>query len=105
MSSHVFTSLRPNAGALQNLYSVPTGMRFTGRVIVANCGDVTLVKVTVAPEGEADQEVHAILHDAPLTANVSISTAPIMISETDVIRVLSLSGEVNFHITGLLQDL
>jgi hypothetical protein len=53
----------------------------------------------------ADQPLHAILQDTPLTSGVSISTAPIMVSATDIIRVLSLSGDVNFHLTGLLQDL
>lgn len=105
MSENIFVSLRPTAGAQRALYTVPAAKRFTGRIIVANCGELTLVVVALSKAGLAFQSQDAIMYETPVDRNVSIATAPIMISATDVIRVLSLSGDVNFHVTGLLQDL
>lgn len=105
MSENIFESLRPTAGAQRTLYTVPAAKRFTGRIIVANCGGLTLVVVGVSKNGLAFQSQDAIMYETPMDTSVSIATAPIMISAGDVIRVLSLSGDVNFHVTGLLQDL
>lgn len=106
MSAHVFASVRPSAGALRTLYAVPSGKRFTGRVIITNCGEgLSSIKVTVAPGGVADAPTQAVIDDMLVAGNEAISTAPLMLSANDVIRGLSLNGETNFHVTGLLQDL
>lgn len=104
MSSHVFFSLCPNAGATAPLYTVPESKRFTGRVIITNKGTDTTIRIQVSPNGASLNANHTVMSDEILETKRSIATAPLMLPSGAVVRVLSVSGEVNFHITGLLQD-
>lgn len=105
MSEHLFTSLAPFSGALTPVYIVPEGKRATVRIICTNRSAATIIRVTVSPSGEPDDISHSILHNSPIVENGAIATAPVMLNTGDVLRVLSYSGEVNFHVTGLLQDI
>lgn len=104
MSEHVFSSHKPSSGALDVLYVVPIAFRATVRVICTNTSETCAITVAVSPEGSPYNAKHEVLSSAALTAGEAITTAPLMLRANDVIRVLSTSGEVNFHVTGLLQD-
>ena len=104
MSEHLFVSLSAPSGVLTPIYTVPAGKRVTVRIICTNRSSTTIIRVTVAPGGATDRTAHSILHNSPLVENGAIATAPVMLRAGDVLRVLSYSGEVNFHVTGLLQD-
>lgn len=103
MSSHVFSSIKPTATALTAIYTVPALSRATLRIIATNRGTTTAIRVSVAIGGAADSPEQYVLYDQVLEANDAVSTAPIMASAGDVIRVSSASGNVNFHCTGLIQ--
>lgn len=103
MSTHVFISNKPTATSLVAIYTVPALKRATLRIIATNRGVTTAIRVSVAVGGAADAAQQYILYDQVLQSNDAVSTAPIMCSAGDVIRVSSASGDVNFHCTGLIQ--
>jgi len=103
MSSHVFISIKPTATSLVAIYTVPALSRATLRVVATNRGTTSAIRVSVAVGGAADSPEQYILYDQVLDANDAVSTAPIMCSAGDIIRVSSASGNVNFHCTGLIQ--
>lgn len=103
MTTPVFESLKPASTVLSVLYTVPALKMLTSRIIVANRGSTTAVRVAVAKNGAADEQKQYVMYDQVLQANQAISTAPIVLAAGDLIRVSSASGDVNFHCTGLLQ--
>jgi hypothetical protein len=103
MSTHAFVSVQPSSTVLTTLYTVPASSRATLRIIATNRGTLTAIRVSVALGGAADAPAQYVMYDQILDANEAVSTAPIMASAGDVIRVSSASGNVNFHCTGLIQ--
>jgi len=103
MSTHTFISNKPTATSLVAIYTVPASSRATLRIIATNRGATSAVRVAVAVGGAADSPEQYVLYDLVLEANDAVSTAPIMCSAGDIIRVSSASGNVNFHCTGLIQ--
>lgn len=105
MSSHAFVSVRPNSGVVTLLYTVPANTRATLRVIASNTGSSpTPVRISVAPTGAADAISQYVVYNRSLPGNDGESTAPLMLPAGAIIRCFSISGEVNFHVTGLLQS-
>ena len=98
----MITSAAPAAATLSPLYTVPTGKTFTGRIVCTCTGADTTVRVSVAPGGAADEPKQYVLYDSELLAGGSIATAPLDLDAGDVVRVRSVSGAVNFHLTGIL---
>lgn len=96
-----FASIQPTAGALTDLYTVPVGKSMTLRVIITNTGGDTTVRLSVANGGAADALTQYLMRDEALLANKSISTAPMRLEAGDVVRASSVSGAVNFHVTGI----
>ena len=104
MSNHIFTSVSPSAGAMVSLYTVPFGKRATLRVICTNRGVSASATVAVTPDGIPYAARYDIVSGQTLLETTSITTAPLMLTSGDTIRVVSNSDDMNFHCTGLLQD-
>ena len=94
----------PGATTLTAAYTVPSSKHATIRVIACNRSTATTIRVSVATDGAGDATSQYVVYDLALGANASMSTAPITVGDTDVVRVYSDSGNVTFTVTGIEQD-
>ena len=91
----------PGATTLTDAYTVPSGVVATVEVVACNRGPATSVRVAHAVAGEANANKQYLLYDYALTDNDAITTRAFTVSETDVVRVYSASGDVSFTINGI----
>jgi hypothetical protein len=95
----------PAATTLTTSYTVPASKHTTLRVVACNRGGVsTTIRVAVSPDGASIADAHYIVYGLTLPANDSITTAPVTVGSTDVVRVYSTSGDVSFSVTGIEAD-
>lgn len=97
--------VKPAAGILTALYTVPASKACTGRITAANrsTGSTTL-RVSIAVNGAADSEEQYVAWDQPLPGYESLTSLPIVLNAGDVVRVRSASGNVAFGMTGIEID-
>lgn len=92
----------PAANTLVGLYSVPDGKRSVASTLLAcNQSDVdTWFSVTVAPNGDADEEKHYLYHEALVRAKRTFAaTIGLTLAARTVVRVKSGNGRVSFHLS------
>jgi len=95
---------RPGAATTVDLYTVPGGTRtLVSSFLITNDDTVsTTYRVSHAIAGAADAPSQRIVSDVVLSANaVDGLTIGGTLNATDVIRVRSSSGNVNFHLYGV----
>lgn len=100
----VLSQSLPAAGALTNLYTVPSlTSTVVSSLIICNEGSTaTTFRVSIAPAGAADALSQYIYYDVPLAANDTfIFTGGISLATTGVVRVRSASGLVAFSLFGV----
>jgi hypothetical protein len=95
----------PAAAVLADAYTVPAGRRAAIRVVVTSRGGPETFRVAVSPLGAAIANEHYIAYNFVLDANDSLTSAPIEVGETDVVRVRSLNGNISFTVDGLEEDI
>ena len=91
----------PAAGDLDTVYTVPAGSHATVRVVACNRSGACVIRVSVAPQGAADDVSQYVLYDFPLGSSASNATAPVTVGAGDEIRCRSNTGTVSFTVTGI----
>ena len=94
----------PGAASDTDLYTVPASKNATVRVVSTNRSTATTVRIWVAIDGAVTANAQYLAYDTPLAGNDTLSTAPIMVGNDDVVRVRSASANVSFTCTGIEQD-
>ena len=93
---------KPGATTLTDIYTVPGGTSFTGKVIVANQSAVaTTIRISVAPLGAADAPTQYIAYDEAIAGNGQFVSPIIDLIATDVVRVYATLATLSFTLTGL----
>lgn len=93
---------KPAAATLMDIYTVPAGVYFNGKVIFTEqAGAGTKVRISIAPLGVADSAEQYIEYDTAIAANAKDNSPVFDLVPTDVVRVYSLSGSVSFTLVGL----
>lgn len=96
--------LRPAASVVTALYTVPALTRtLVSTILVCNDSAIdTTYQITHAIGGAADSAVQRVFSGLTLSANATDgATVGGTLNAGDVIRVLSVSGNVNFHLYGV----
>jgi hypothetical protein len=94
----------PTANILTSLYTVPAATQTTvSSITVCNLANSsTTFSVSIAPGGAADTLSQYVYYNLPLDQNDTfIATVGFTLATTDVVRVLSASGNVSFSLFGV----
>lgn len=93
----------PAAATLTDAYLVPSkAMAHEVRVISCNRGaSVAAVRISVAPNGEADALEQYIAYDKPVEPNDTVSSVELTLGESSVVRVRSDTGDISFTVNGI----
>lgn len=94
----------PGVASLTDAYTVPSGKRATVEVVICNRSTATSVRVSLAPAGAADANGQYLVYDYALADNVPLTTSRFTMSETDVVRCYSASGNVTFNVNGVEEN-
>jgi len=103
MAEHwgILAQVKSVAAVLTNVYTAPLSRRATVLVVICNVGAPANVRLAYAVGGAADNVSQYLLYDFSLGANAAVSTEKFTISESDVLRVYSDSGDVVFNVNGI----
>ena len=99
----VLGQLKPTAGTLSTLYTVPSSTEtVVSTITVANLGPTaTTYRIAVRPAGEAIDVKHYIAYDISIpTLDTIALTIGLTLDTTDVVSVESYSGLVSFNLFG-----
>lgn len=99
-SGGLLAQVNPSATTLTDGYTVPTGKKFKGHVNVANRSVATSLRISLAPNGAADNVVQYLVYDLPISANNVYDSSEFEIDATDVVRVYATLATLTFTITG-----
>ena len=94
----------PSATTLEAAYACPADKRATVQVVACNRGVNTTVRLAHAPAAAADSDEPYLLYDYPLAAGETLVTAKLTLTETDVLRVYAVTGDVAFNVNGIEED-
>jgi hypothetical protein len=93
----------PAARILTGVYAVPDNTRAVlSSLVVCNQGDSRATfRVTLAPNGDADEPKHYLYHDEPIDAHRTFAaTLGVTLGARTVVRVYSSTGLVSFQVLG-----
>lgn len=91
---------RPSATTLTDAYTVGAATEAVlSSLVICNTGSSDdLVRVSIAPLGATDDDVHYIFHSLVIPAkDTFIATVGLTLQATDEVRVYSTEGTTNFH--------
>lgn len=93
----------PAAGVLTDVYLVPVQkMAREVRIISCNRGGSTAgVRITIAPNGEADANKHDISTAKTIEPYDTVSSVEVTLGEGSIVRVASDTGDVTFNVNGI----
>lgn len=102
MAKKVLGQVKPAAGTLTDLYTVPANKEaVVSSYVACNLGADADVRFAVRPAGAAIDDKHYVIYDAVLDANDSLVLVHgVTLSATDVVSVRSDTGDVAFSIFG-----
>ena len=101
----ILGQLKPSAGVLSTLYTVPANKTATVKVVFANLAvGSTNVRLAVSPNGVAIDDKHYVTYEYGLAGNDAVSSVTYTLGDGDIVRVRSASGNVAFTCTGIEQD-
>jgi len=105
VSYKVLGQAKPTAATNTTLYTVPAGAgnyAVVSSLVINNItADLTTVRVSIRPSGDAQADKHYIIYDsgtAPFSTQVY--TIGITLAATDVITVYDLNGKCAFNLFG-----
>ena len=95
----------PAATTDTDLYTVPSAKNATGRVVCTNRGgSAVTVRVWVAVNGAATSNEQYLAYDVSIAVGDTLTTAPFMVGDLDVVRVRASTANASFTFTGIEQD-
>jgi hypothetical protein len=86
---------------LTDLYTVPASKSAVVRIIAANRGSDTTYRIALAKAGAVDSVDQYVAYDLDITEASALSSVPVALEASDVVRALSASGNVTFTIDGI----
>lgn len=101
MATGVLGQSAPGATTLTDVYTVPSGQKATIRIVVANRGSAGSFRVAISPNGDVIANAHYIAYDQAIEANASVTSAPMLVGDDDVVRVYGSSANMSFSVTGI----
>lgn len=99
MTTGILGQSAPAVNELTDLYTAPSNVTTTGRVIVTNRSTVATFRISVAIAGADDSVEQYLAYDRSIAENDTGTTIAFFVGSTDVIRVES-SGSLSFTFTG-----
>ena len=99
----VLGQLNPSAASAGDLYTVPTDTEAViSTIVIANiAGTPDTYRLSVRPEGDAQEDKHYIAYDATVLANDSTAlTLGITLEAADVITVYAAGSNLSFNAFG-----
>ena len=99
----VLAQLNPSATTAADLYTVPSATESViSSLLVANIGTASATyRVSVRPDGAAQEDKHYIAYDVPLDANDTLTmTLGITLDATDVLTVYASTADLSFNVFG-----
>lgn len=101
--AYINPETRPAAATTTAAYTVPASTRtLISTIVIANDGAAAIARVTVAPLGAADATSQRIVPDVAVPAATVVGlTLGVTLKATDVVRVRSDTGNVNFILFGV----
>ncbi len=100
MTTGILGQSAPLSNELTNLYTAPSNVTTTGRVIITNRSTESTFRIAVAVAGVDDSVEQYLAYDRTISENDTGSTIAFFVGSTDVIRVESSSGSLSFTFTG-----
>lgn len=99
----VLGQLNPSAGAAGDLYTVPASTEAViSTIIIANiAGTADTYRISIRPDGNAQEDKHFIAFDATVLANDSTAlTLGLTLDAADVVTVRAAGANLSFNIFG-----
>lgn len=104
-TTQALAQAEPLAVTVTNVYTAPASKLCTLRVLVTNQGAADLVyRLSLAPLGAADDTSQYFVYDETLSANSSGRSPPLVLAETDVVRVYTDIATLSVTVNGIEQD-
>ncbi len=100
----VLDQTNPSAASLTDGYTVPASTEaIISTIVVCNrSATPTAFRISIAPAGAADNDVHYIYYDRPIGANDTFAaTLGLTLATTDVVRVYATLATLTFNIYGV----
>ena len=99
----VLGQLVPASGTLSTLYTVPGATSVTvSSVTICNQGAATVVRLSFAVVGAADDPKQYVYYDLPVAANDTfVATIGATLAAAGVVRCQSANGLVSFNAFGI----
>jgi len=94
----------PLATTLTDLYTVPTAKRVAAYVVVTNRTSTPVsYRIAIANNGAADSTEQYVVYDSTVSTKPQ-ATRRIALGASDVVRVYANTGDLNFCVNGIEQD-
>lgn len=92
----------PSATTLTDIGTVPSATEWVAHVIVANrAAAATSFRISLAPNGAADDNSQYIAYDVPIAANDVYVSPKFGLDATDKVRVYATLATLTFTLTGV----
>lgn len=101
-TSTIFAQYKPLAGETYDLYQVEPNCAAVGTLYIAAQDGYDVVSVQLMKAGEPDSSKQYILRGCDLNGNVPIYLQQIHLSQGDIIRIYSVTGDTSYTYTGEL---
>lgn len=103
-SFKIVNQTRPAAATLTDAYTVPVGAEAViSSIIVSNTsGSTDLFRISIAQDGAVDALSQYLYYDISISKNNTFSAVlGVTLDASDVVRVYSRDGDLNFHLYGV----
>ena len=94
---------KPNAATATTLYTVPASTQtVVSTLVISNLSiDITNVRVSVRPAGEAQADKHYIIYDQSFAGyQLMAFTLGLTLAATDVVTIYDSTGKCSFNLFG-----
>jgi hypothetical protein len=99
----VLGQLNPSATTAGDLYTVPSATEaILSTLVIANIGTVDATyRVSIRPNGTAQENKHYLAYDSLAPANDAIAlTLGVTMDATDVLTIFASNGDLTFNLFG-----
>jgi hypothetical protein len=104
-TTQALASSEPSAATVTDIYTGAALKLTTVRVLVANKGAAPLkYRLSIAPLGAADADSQYFVYDETLDANGSVSSPPLVLAPTDVVRAYTDIATLIVTVIGIQVD-
>jgi hypothetical protein len=94
---------KPSAATATTLYTVPAGTQtVVSTLVISNLSiDITNIRVSIRPAGEAQADKHYIIYDQSFAGSQLMAfTLGLTLAATDVVTIYDSAGKCSFNLFG-----